>query len=101
DLHSFPPRRSSDLPNSPLRREDFPLRRLADPRNRESAIVADTNNVVSSQGVHFAIFGERASSGLDPEGFYVGRDRRRANVRRVEPRNTPTMINAVFNHRNF
>ena len=36
--------------------------------------------------------------GLDPEGFYVGRDRRRANVRRVEPRNTPTMINAVFNH---
>ena len=24
-----------------------------------------------------------------------------ANVRRVEPRNTPTMINAVFNHRNF
>jgi len=88
-------------PNSTLRREDFPLRRLADPRNRESAIVADTNNVVSSQGVHFAIFGERGYSGLDPEGFYVGRDRRRANVRRVEPRNTPTMINAVFNHRNF
>ena len=22
-------------------------------------------------------------------------------MRRVEPRNTPTMINAVFNHRNF
>ena len=33
----------------------------------------------------------------DPEGFRVGNGPRGANVRRVEPRNTPTMINAVFN----
>ena len=88
-------------PNYTLRREDFPFRQLADPRNRESAIVADTNNVASSQGVHFAIFGERGYTGLDSEGFYVGQGRRSANVRRVEPRNTPTTINAVFYHRNF
>ena len=42
-----------------------------------------------------------AIPGLDPDGFSVGVGQRRANVRRVEPRNTPTVINAVFNHRNF
>ena len=33
----------------------------------------------------------------DPIGFHVNG----TNVRRVEPRNTPTTINAAFNHRNF
>jgi cytochrome c peroxidase len=88
-------------PNDTLRRSDFPLRRLADPTDRESAIVADSNNVVSSQGVHHALFGDTGRPDPDPENFRVGQGRRAANVRRVEPRNTPTMINAVFNHRNF
>jgi cytochrome c peroxidase len=88
-------------PNDTLRAEDFPLRRLADPTNRESAVVSDSNNVASSQGVHHAMFGQTGYPGPDPDGFYVGLGQRRANVRRVEPRNTPTMINAVFNHRNF
>ncbi|MCS6897416.1 MAG: hypothetical protein NZM29_05530, partial [Nitrospira sp.] len=35
--------------------------------------------------------------GPDPLGFQVGR----LKTRRVEPRNTPTVINAVFNHRQF
>jgi len=80
---------------------DFPLRLLADPTNRESAIVRDSNNVVSSQGVFHAIFGQDGLPAPDPDGFRVGQGSRAANVRRVEPRNTPTMINAVFNHRNF
>ena len=84
-------------PNYSLRREDFPFRKLADPTDRESSITSDKNNVVSSQGVHHAIFGQEGRPGPDPDGFSVGG----ANVRRVEPRNTPTMINAVFNHRNF
>jgi cytochrome c peroxidase len=88
-------------PNYTLRSSDFPFRRLEDPRNRESAINRDSNNVVSSQGVHHAIFGQDGRSAPDPDGFRVGQGRRAANVRRVEPRNTPTMINAVFNHRNF
>ena len=37
------------------------------------------------------------ASAVDPLGFRVGA----ANTRRVEPRNTPSMINAVFNHRQF
>src|SRR5262245_3877358 len=88
-------------PNYTLRRGDFPFRRLADPANRESAVQRDTNNVVSSQGVHYAIFGQDGRPDPDPDGFKVGLRRLSANVRRVEPRNTPTMINAVFNHRNF
>jgi cytochrome c peroxidase len=87
-------------PNHQLRPEDFPLRRLEDPTDRESPIVGDTNNVVSSQGVHHAIYG-RDGWAPDPEGFRIGAGRRGANVRRVEPRNTPTMINAVFQHRTF
>jgi hypothetical protein len=34
---------------------------------------------------------------LDPDGFSIGS----LNTRRVEPRNTPSVINAVFNHRQF
>lgn len=37
----------------------------------------------------------------DPLGFSVTSGGRRLNVRRVEPRNTPTVINAAYNHRNF
>jgi cytochrome c peroxidase len=88
-------------PNYTLEAGDFPFRQLQDPRDRESPIVSDSNNVVSSQGVHHAIFGQHGFPGFDPDGFTVGTGHRRANVRRVEPRNTPTMINAVFNHRNF
>jgi cytochrome c peroxidase len=51
----------------------------------------DTNDGVSSQGVH------HLGGGFDPQGFLVGG----VNTRRVEPRNTPTVINAVFNHRQF
>jgi cytochrome c peroxidase len=88
-------------PNYTLRREDFPFRRHVNPANRESPVVFDKNNVASSQGVHHAIFGQDGRPHPDPDGFRVGRGRLAANVRRVEPRNTPTMINAVFNHRNF
>jgi cytochrome c peroxidase len=88
-------------PNYGLGPEDFPFRRHTNPRDRESGIAHDSNNVVASQGVHHAIFGQAGRPAPDPDGFRVGQGRLAANVRRVEPRNTPTMINAVFNHRNF
>ena len=63
--------------------------------------MADTNDVVSSQGVHYGIFVDGVSgqavdviqTAPDPDGFQIGA----VNVRRVEPRNAPTVINAVFN----
>lgn len=62
-----------------------------------------SNDVVSSQGVYHAQFtGIQPGSAKDlcepiVDIFSVGG----VNVRRVEPRNTPTTINAVFNLRNF
>jgi len=79
-------------PNAQLAPGDFPLTRLATPGVRGALDpVYDSNDVVSSQGVH------HGGGGLDPLGFVVGD----VNTRRVEPRNTPSVINAVFNHRQF
>ena len=65
----------------------------------------NTNEVVSSQGVFSRSFSsviagndvDVCGSTPDPAGFTVGG----INVRRVEPRNTPTTINAAFNFHNF
>ncbi len=80
-------------PNHLLTEGDFPLTRLAVPGVRGALDpAADSNDVVGSQGVHYL-----GGSEVDPLGFNVGG----VNTRRVEPRNTPTVINAVFNHRQF
>jgi cytochrome c peroxidase len=79
-------------PNTQLQASDFPLSRLATPGVRGALDPAsDTDDAVSSQGVH------HPGDEIDPQGFQVGY----VNTRRVEPRNTPSVINAVFNHRQF
>jgi cytochrome c peroxidase len=80
-------------PNSQLQATDFPRTSLAVPGVRGALDPAtDNNDVVASQGVHHLRYFQ-----LDPLGFSVFF----TNTRRVEPRNTPTVINAVFNHRQF
>lgn len=84
-------------PNSSFMAADFPRHLKEDPILFNSPVVRDTNDVVSSQGVHWL---ETDIYGIflpDPDGFQVGG----VNTRRVEPRNTPTVINAVYNHRQF
>ena len=92
--------------NAQLSAEDFPLTRLAIPGTRgELDPASDSDDIVSSQGVFSALFvaakpgraEDRVASTDDEDGFQVSW----FNVRRVEPRNTPSMINAVFNHRQF
>ena len=79
-------------PNGQLQLSDFPLTRLTDTTERGTIdLLADSNDVVSSQGVH------HLGGGPDPDGFDVAG----IHTRRVEPRNTPSVINAVFNHRQF
>jgi cytochrome c peroxidase len=79
-------------PNHQLATWDFPLTRLANPGIRGTLDPAtDSNDVVSSQGIH------HPGDSTDPLGFRAGG----ANTRRVEPRNTPSVINAAFNHRQF
>ncbi|MDQ1473932.1 MAG: hypothetical protein QOJ99_5412, partial [Bryobacterales bacterium] len=94
-------------PNSTLTRADFPFHRLSDVNERNSAVSYDSNDVVSSQGVFRGDFSyvnllsparkaEVCAAALSPT-FSVGG----INTRAVEPRNTPTVINAIFNFRNF
>ncbi|MFO7579089.1 MAG: cytochrome c peroxidase [Nitrosomonas halophila] len=99
-------RREFDLgPNMQLTASHFPLRVLTDPDDRASPAVFSSDDVISSQGIASYEFlrvlpsrpVEQLRRQTDQDGFSVNR----INVRRVEPRNTPTVINAIFNYRNF
>src|SRR4051812_19616081 len=92
-------------PNAQLTAADFPFHRLSNPNDATSAVLSDTDNVAGSQGVlpsHFTgvtegdPFDNQSFDALDPD-FHVGS----VNVRRTTGRNTPSVINAVFNFRNF
>ncbi len=92
-------------PNYTLQAGDFPFHKVSDPNDRYSTVLRSSNDIVSSQGVSSRTF-VNAIPGFpveltkylaDPDGFQVNG----ANVRRVEPRNTPSVINAVLNFRNF
>lgn len=90
--------------NYQFKASDFPLHQLADPTNRDSAVLRSLSVVASSQGVVREQFsnivpgsGEEARQVVYDPVFHVGA----LNTRQVEPRNTPTVINAVFNLRNF
>jgi len=89
-------------PNGALTSGDFPLHRLADVTNRGSQVTADTNDVVGSQGVVASRFAgitpgdpqDVRTFGPDPI-FSIGG----TSVRQATPRNSPSVINAVFNFR--
>ncbi|WYL93262.2 MAG: cytochrome c peroxidase [Gloeotrichia echinulata IR180] len=91
--------------NYQLTAADFPFHKLADPQNRTSTVISDTNDVTSSQGVFYSVFNnivagqsvDSTTSKPDSDGFQVNG----INVRRVEPRNTPTVIDAIFNKLQF
>jgi len=91
-------------PNSVLQPADYPFHKLADPNNRLSEVLGDTNDVAGSQGVSLTKFIDIVPGSAvdqvevqpDPV-FNVGG----INVRQVTERNTPSTINAVFNHREF
>jgi cytochrome c peroxidase len=87
---------------------DFPLHRLADEGDHDSAVISETNDAVSSAGAFAATFagvdddGTERCSAPDASVFHVVLpDGSRLAARQVEPRNTPTTINAVFNMRQF
>lgn len=89
---------------------DFPLHKQANPDTRNQPI-SDVNDVVGSQGVFSSKFDKIIlRSGRD--GQTITSDQvfsfpdpadptKTINTRRVEPRNTPSVVNAVFNYRNF
>lgn len=90
--------------NTTLKTSDFPFHRLKDVDNRKSTVEFDTGEIAGSQGViRNQFIGIIEGSPVD-----VGRTEpdpvhslNGVNLRQVEPRNSPTMINAVFNDRQF
>ncbi|MBI4286151.1 MAG: hypothetical protein HY670_09715 [Chloroflexi bacterium] len=94
-------------PNYDVTKNDFPTHLLSDPGQQDfnhRVIVRTTNDVASSQGVFKANFTGTVPGQLKDEGTAVADDVFNVggvNVRRVEPRNTPSVINAVFNFDNF
>jgi cytochrome c peroxidase len=96
-------------PNETLVREDFPLIKsiqsfVRNPNGTLFPSAGNSNDVISSHGTFFTFFngvrpGSITDAGMllpDPVWNVGG-----VNVRRVEPRNAPTVINAVFNFTNF
>jgi len=95
-------------PNYTVVAADFPLHRLSNPEDRQSPVLYDTNDRFSSEGTFdggfvslpsMPVLGTDVCATPDPatNPFSVGT----TFVRKVEPRNTPTMINAAFFFRNF
>ncbi len=90
--------------NQSLSADDFPFHKLADPGDRLSALIADSSDVVSSQGVFNVPFGGIEPGNAIEPGGNAGDSRfeqDRVATRRVPPRNAPSAINAVFNGRQF
>ena len=93
-------------PNHALKAEDFPFTRfLTGTAGNDPAQRIHVNDNASSQGVFNGEFVAVDAAGkedscnftMDADGFHNGV----ANTRRVAPRNAPSVINAVFNFRNF
>ncbi len=90
--------------NQTLSADDFPFHRLANPTDRLSALITDSSDVVSSQGVFNVPFGGVEPGDAIEPGANEGDSRFEqdgVSTRRVPPRNAPSAINAVFNGRQF
>jgi len=91
--------------NHNLSSRDFPFHQRQTPIEHTSPVTHHSDDVVSSAGTFSGTYvnSERTTvsednciRSADPV-FHVGTK----GTRRVEPRNTPTIINAIFNHRSF
>ncbi len=92
-------------PNHTLSLADFPLHQYSDPFNSASTLIRTTDDTVASAGTYAGNFqgvnqfngaNDVCDRSADPV-FHVGS----VGTRRVEPRNTPSVINTIFNYRNF
>lgn len=91
-------------PNTRLHADDFPFWKFADPNDRESTLLFKTDDVVGSSSVFKRRFQSIDGSGaMDvcvsevDDIYHLGH----LNARQVTDRNAPSVINAVFNFRQF
>ena len=91
--------------NTTLRPGDFPFHVFADPNNNTSAATRDRHDVVGSAGVVLRRFVGVNDADMMDAGADTGTTGTFAlgglKVRQVTARNAPSVINAVFNFRNF
>jgi len=92
-------------PNQTLVPGDFPFHERQVPVEfQASPVLRDSNDITGSQGVRFTDFlnivpGSAVDSGVAvPDSVFQVNG---ANTRRVTGRNTPSVINAIFNFNNF
>ena len=100
-------------PDETILSADFPFhQRAVNPDLQSSPVLRDSNDIVGSQGVKLAQFVDIVLNSAVDSGtpladtvFNVGADPNNIdpanNTRRVTGRNTPSVINAVFNFNNF
>ncbi|MDD2738902.1 MAG: cytochrome c peroxidase [Methylomonas lenta] len=96
---------SSGGPNYSLTQADFPIYQFNNPLDKQSGVKFSTDDVVSSSGTFsgnykgaskFTGFEDQCEREVGPI-YHIGA----TGTRHVTTRNAPTVINAVFNHRNF
>jgi len=91
---------------------DFPFHQRSNPEFQNSPVIRNNNDIVGSQGVKLAQFvdivlGSAVDTGtpLADTVFNLGANPANAdpatNTRRVTGRNTPSVINAIYNFNNF
>lgn len=91
-------------PNYQLTAADFPFHKLEDPNNIASRVIFDSNDIAGSQGVFRANFvdivlgSDKDNVTPQPDDIFNVQG---INVRRVTDRHSPSVIDAVFNFRNF
>lgn len=92
-------------PNTTLRASDFPFHAFSNPADNRSTPLRQARHVAGSAGLTKQLFvaapeGLAADQGAEPldRGPFVVGD---LGVRQVTGRNTPSVVNAVFNVRNF
>jgi cytochrome c peroxidase len=98
-----PPNGTAGAPNRPLALDEFPFHAFTNPGNNNSPLVRSRREVVGSAGIVQRRFvdvndGSAVDSGATSNsGPALGG----LSTRQVTSRNTPSVINAVFNVRNF
>jgi cytochrome c peroxidase len=98
-----PTRTGGGGPNYQLKAGDYPFHVLSNPLDRNSTVLFDSTDATSSQGTFSGMFTEFAGQGqevcaLETSSIFQVNGKL---ARKVEPRNTPTMINAIFQFRSF
>lgn len=103
--HQFTNPHFSYQSNAILTASDFPFRLLNNPNNNASGVLRENSGVYGSAGVFRRQWTAAEQSTTEDAGYDLADSQTPVweglNVRQITTRNSPSVINAVFNARNF